>query len=281
MSAAAWGCVRRRSAGAACPAAIAIGHAASIALVACVVAQGMSMDRPLFQGLAGALLVGAASYRLLRGAGQCTSVGTQAGHAGIALWSFLMATAHGAGLMLVPALVPLCLADCPARDHASARCSWPLPRRVHTARPSRPRSPPVAEASPCTLACRAAWPRARPGPRRSPSRRAVDGSLVPASACSKLQIFGRAGQDESEHWVEAACDLEWTERPRACQGSRQHCRVTQMQSSCSTLRYFEVGTIARYHLPRFEEDVSCFSCSSASPSRGPHVNNSWMGCRTD
>ena len=40
----------------------------------------------------------------------------QAGHAGIALWSFLMATAHGAGLMLVPALVPLCLADNPARE---------------------------------------------------------------------------------------------------------------------------------------------------------------------
>jgi hypothetical protein len=95
---------------------IAIGHAASIAVVACAMAMGMSMDRALVQGLAGALLVGAASYRLLRGAGQCTPIGTQAGHAGVALWSFLMATAHGAGLMLVPALVPLCLADNPARE---------------------------------------------------------------------------------------------------------------------------------------------------------------------
>jgi hypothetical protein len=95
---------------------IAIGHAASIAVVACVVAQGLSMDRARVQGLAGALLVAAASYRWLRGAGQCTPVGTRAGHAGIALWSFLMATAHGAGLMLVPALMPLCLADNPARE---------------------------------------------------------------------------------------------------------------------------------------------------------------------
>jgi hypothetical protein len=95
---------------------IAIGHAASIAVVAGAFAQGMSMDRALVQGLAGALLVGAASYRLLRGAGQCTPISTQAGHTGIALWSFLMATAHGAGLMLVPALVPLCLADNPARE---------------------------------------------------------------------------------------------------------------------------------------------------------------------
>jgi hypothetical protein len=95
---------------------IATGHAASIAVVACAVAQGLSMDRAQVQELAGALLVGAAAYRSLRGAGQCTPINTQAGHAGIALWSFLMATAHGAGLMLVPALVPLCLADSAARE---------------------------------------------------------------------------------------------------------------------------------------------------------------------
>ena len=39
-----------------------------------------------------------------------------AGHAGIAMWSFLVATAHGAGTMLVPALVPLCLVGNPARE---------------------------------------------------------------------------------------------------------------------------------------------------------------------
>lgn len=98
---------------------IAIGHSASIAIVAGAFAQGMLMDRTLVQGLAGALLVVAASYRALRGAGQRTPtnalVGTQAGHAGIALWSFLMATAHGAGLMLVPALVPMCLSGNAAR----------------------------------------------------------------------------------------------------------------------------------------------------------------------
>lgn len=95
---------------------IAIGHAASVVVVAGAVAQGLAMDRALVQGLAGALLVGAASYRLLRGAGQRKPIGARAGHAVIALWSFLMATAHGAGLMLVPALLPLCLADDPARE---------------------------------------------------------------------------------------------------------------------------------------------------------------------
>lgn len=95
---------------------IAIGHAASVAVVAGAVAQGLTMDRALVQVLAGALLVGAASYRLLRGAGPRKPIGARAGHAAIACWSFLMATAHGAGLMLVPALLPLCLADDPARE---------------------------------------------------------------------------------------------------------------------------------------------------------------------
>jgi hypothetical protein len=123
MFAAAWG-VRARD-GAQVRRAllpIAIGHAASVAIVACVVAQGISMNlaQVHIQGLAGALLVGAAAYRVLRPTVRrmpvSAQISTQVGHAGIALWSFLMATAHGAGLMLVPALVPLCLAGTPARE---------------------------------------------------------------------------------------------------------------------------------------------------------------------
>ena len=95
---------------------IGIGHVASVAIVAFTFAQGLSMDRTRVQGLAGALLVGVASTRLLLGAGRCTQISARASHAGIALWSFLMATAHGAGLMLVPALASMCLADNPARE---------------------------------------------------------------------------------------------------------------------------------------------------------------------
>ncbi|MEE9147488.1 MAG: hypothetical protein V3U27_08860, partial [Candidatus Tectomicrobia bacterium] len=43
-------------------------------------------------------------------------VGMRTGMAGLALWSFLMATAHGAGLMLVPVLIPLSLAATPAHE---------------------------------------------------------------------------------------------------------------------------------------------------------------------
>jgi hypothetical protein len=57
---------------------------------------------------------------MLPGARRRAPMSLRTGHAGIALWSFLMATAHGAGLMLVPALVPLCLADNPAREIAAS-----------------------------------------------------------------------------------------------------------------------------------------------------------------
>jgi len=47
----------------------------------------------------------------------------QTGLAGLAVWSFLMAGAHGAGLMLVPVMLPLCgspgSADAPTVTNAS------------------------------------------------------------------------------------------------------------------------------------------------------------------
>jgi hypothetical protein len=95
---------------------IGIGHIASVAILTCAFAQGMSMDRTLVQGLAGTLLVGVALLRLLRGARRRATNGTAASHAGIALWSFLMATSHGTGLMLLPALASICVANNPARE---------------------------------------------------------------------------------------------------------------------------------------------------------------------
>ena len=95
---------------------IAVGHAASVALVAAVVALGGRLDHARVGMAAGALLIAAAVHRLLHGARRRNTIDApRAGRATIALWSFVMATAHGAGLMLVPALVPLCLSDTPAR----------------------------------------------------------------------------------------------------------------------------------------------------------------------
>jgi hypothetical protein len=84
---------------------LALGHAVSVGLVAALVALGMAMDGLPWlagAGLAGLVLLGLAR-RLSPGSG-------------LALWSFGIATAHGSGLMLVPALIPLCLSASPARE---------------------------------------------------------------------------------------------------------------------------------------------------------------------
>src|SRR3954469_15186681 len=110
MFAAAWGVRsrdRRQALRALMP--IAIGHATSVGLVAGAVAVGLSMDRVALQILAGGLLfvvvICHVSGRMPKRAR------IPAGHAGLVLWSFIMSSAHGAGLMLVPVLMPLCLGN--------------------------------------------------------------------------------------------------------------------------------------------------------------------------
>jgi hypothetical protein len=86
---------------------IAIGHLASIALVAGAVYSGLALDRGWLQVLAAGLCVPVVLAHLSRHTPLV--VRAPAGHAGLALWSFAVSTAQGAGLMLVPALAPLCL----------------------------------------------------------------------------------------------------------------------------------------------------------------------------
>ncbi|MDR6290284.1 hypothetical protein E9232_002805 [Inquilinus ginsengisoli] len=89
---------------------IAIGHVLSIAVVAGAVATaGLVVDPAWPLSLAAVALLGWAALHRIRGVRQQPPPGLEAGLAGLTLWSFLMATAHGAGLMLVPALVPICL----------------------------------------------------------------------------------------------------------------------------------------------------------------------------
>ena len=95
---------------------IALGQVASMSVLAFAVSQGMSVDRALMRDVACALLVAAALWLGLRGARPATRIGRPARHAGIALCSFLVASAQGGGLMLVPALAPLCAGGTPARE---------------------------------------------------------------------------------------------------------------------------------------------------------------------
>lgn len=93
---------------------IAIAHAASIAIVAgAVVLTGIAIRSHALLAGSGILLVGWAMYHQLYGHRHRVRIGMRTGLAGLALWSFLMATAHGAGVMVLPALIPLCLADSP------------------------------------------------------------------------------------------------------------------------------------------------------------------------
>jgi hypothetical protein len=100
---------------------IAIGHALAILAVAlAVVLLGLVVDQRLIRIAAGILLIGWAAYHTLYGARHRVRFGMQVGMLGLGAWSFLMASAHGAGLMLVPALIPLCLAASPAQELSAA-----------------------------------------------------------------------------------------------------------------------------------------------------------------
>ncbi len=94
---------------------IAAGHLASLAVVAISVPAalrlGMEFDPLLPQGVAAVLLLSLVAHHVRHRRG-----GTRTGHAGLTLWSFIIGLAHGAGWMLVPAIVPLCGSGLPARE---------------------------------------------------------------------------------------------------------------------------------------------------------------------
>jgi hypothetical protein len=87
---------------------IALGHALSVALVVALVGTAQAFVSPTVLQIAGAgLLVLFGLYKLLRPLSHPRWVGLRVGARDLAAWSFLMATAHGAGLMLVPVLLQL------------------------------------------------------------------------------------------------------------------------------------------------------------------------------
>ena len=88
---------------------IAFGHALSIAVVAAAfIWIGLLVDARALRIACGVALIG------------------------LAAWSFLMATAHGAGLMLWPALMPLCLGEASGAGHGSPMATAMLGVGLHT-----------------------------------------------------------------------------------------------------------------------------------------------------
>lgn len=96
---------------------IALGHALAVAIILFVaLALGLILEPGPLQRFAGVILLAWAAWHALYGHRHALRVGMQTGLGGLFLWSFLMANAHGAGLMLIPAVIPLCLAASPAHE---------------------------------------------------------------------------------------------------------------------------------------------------------------------
>jgi hypothetical protein len=87
---------------------IAFGHEASIAVTVALVSAAEFLVSPDIVRLASAgLLVGFGLWKLFWPRRHRSSVGMQVGLLDLVVWSFLMSTAHGAGLMLLPVILGL------------------------------------------------------------------------------------------------------------------------------------------------------------------------------
>ncbi len=81
---------------------IALGHALSIGIIiAAVLLARISLPRFALKIAAAAILFAFGLYRLFRSR-HPNWVGMRVGFGDLTLWSFVMASAHGAGLMLIP-----------------------------------------------------------------------------------------------------------------------------------------------------------------------------------
>jgi hypothetical protein len=92
---------------------IAIGHEASVALVVLLVSGAQLLWAPDLLRPLGAIALIAFGVKKLIKPGHPKWVGMQVTNKDLVLWSFLMSSAHGAGLMLFPVLLGL-----PAPVHA-------------------------------------------------------------------------------------------------------------------------------------------------------------------
>jgi hypothetical protein len=87
---------------------IALGHAASVALVVALLGTAQALvDLDVLRIVGASALIVFGLYKLLAPMSHPRWVGMRVGFRDLASWSFLMATAHGAGLMLLPVLLRL------------------------------------------------------------------------------------------------------------------------------------------------------------------------------
>lgn len=86
---------------------LALGHGLAIALaVACALAVGIVLPPDRLKWVVAATLLGFGAYRLARHH-HPRWIGMRVSARDLTVWSGMMATAHGAGLMVLPFLVPI------------------------------------------------------------------------------------------------------------------------------------------------------------------------------
>ena len=103
---------------------IAIGHELAIALVALlVVALGVLADAEVLHVGAAVVLVGFGVFRFARPRAHPRWTTMRVSRGELTWWSFLMSSAHGAGLMVTPVLIGAGTAEAGAHDHALAGTS--------------------------------------------------------------------------------------------------------------------------------------------------------------
>jgi hypothetical protein len=100
---------------------LALGHEAAIALVVLLVSVAHLVAAPQLLRAVGALaLISFGVYKFLRPRSHPRWVGFRVSPPELALWSFLMSSAHGAGLMLVPVVLGLSNGDHAHASHTHA-----------------------------------------------------------------------------------------------------------------------------------------------------------------
>src|ERR671918_1634819 len=123
---------------------VTAGHAASVLLVASILfLMGAFVPLRWVRFASGGVLLGFGMYKLFRYYRHPRWVGMQVGARDLFMWSFLMATAHGAGLMLAPIILgmPMSFASSNQEDLAhhsefinlsDTSAVWGLGLSVHT-----------------------------------------------------------------------------------------------------------------------------------------------------
>ena len=99
--------------------AIALGHEASILLVALLVlGLGLLADGSALHVGAGVALIAFGIFRFVKPRAHPRWTTMRVNRRELAWWSFLMSSAHGAGLMVAPVLIGAGVASASANDHA-------------------------------------------------------------------------------------------------------------------------------------------------------------------